>query len=637
MLFLAGVSLPQGTGQGIAQLGREAAEIHKRKIDEYTEAQKFMRFLVLHDAGNDYVLSSDVLTLAFSKSNGCIHFVAQGNNSFTEESKILQSDVLLIGIIRAFDYVFVLLSHHPHVQSSDGAKPEQSLSPLRLLDAYILTQDNCPSMVTRIVTTAVKDVARFLYADPAKAFDPKDPYCYNRYLFPLNDTTVFSFGPLASALRKGKTHSASINPPIDSYAVADVSVRFFQIIPYVFSGFFRCDVIGSLRIALTVSRMFSRADFRYFNRGISPTGQTANTCRVSLAINGRTIYTLFRGSVLIKFSQKLTPTFTPPIAVHDVYSLNAQLMESHLLALLYSQADSVARGGSGPPGCKAAPSLVRSTPMIFLNLLRAPKGADGEERPSLERYDACSANDGKFPHRGEKLLSYLYSAYIGSLSDSGHASLRYMSLDLHAVDALTVSQTASTLVSDTFEGDNQVGYVRINCLDCVDRTTLLQTELLCEVLRRHLKHVGAPQLSRTLETLRELSIEAGTVVCWQYMESPPQRRLRNLLPRYGRLAHVLDRSLDILISLYRYIVGRYRQQLSVFNQGIWENRRDSAYSPSLMVCLNLPSIVGFLLMLSTLLTVYGHAHDSILFMLFASGSEVLLIALVLLIAMGVGY
>lgn len=102
-------------------------------------------------------------------------------------------------------------------------------------------------------------------------FSPDDSYCWNRHLYPSQITSTEQLPRLRLETIVG------------------------ECMAYIFSGFYEQWMIGpSSYISLRMERCIDNAGHRYFNRGISSAGYTANTARLRLYYNATLVYTLFR-------------------------------------------------------------------------------------------------------------------------------------------------------------------------------------------------------------------------------------------------------------------------------------------------------------------------------------------------------
>ncbi|EFO62261.1 Suppressor of actin 1 [Giardia lamblia P15] len=527
--------------------------------------------------------------------------------------------VFFLGVIRIFGYNFPLVCKpavpavsfidicssntqriSPHPPLEDGTP----CYPLRVNNIIVLHAVGIDKYIHFLLRNAIADVCRHCYIDTSRHFSPDDSYCWNRHLYPSQISSTEQIPRLRLETIIG------------------------ECMAYIFSGFYEQWMIGpSSYLSLRMERCIDNSGHRYFNRGINSAGYTANTARLRLYHNTTLVYTLFRGSLPLTFNQPPTYKFTPaihfPDGAHEEQGLIQfnSLLQRHISLLLGNL-------------------IATDAQVLIVNLLKndvdlLDDSTDACEKRSLETAD-------------EQALTAFFTESMRKTADlrrknslnvklinyniRRHSSIEYYQLadNIAATTVLTSSGDIGSALPDFI----QKCYPRINCLDCVDRTTLFQTILLQKVFKSYAQ-TKAVDLTGYEHVIQSMSFACGEVCSYSYMNAPPQRRLANL-HKTGVCIRQIDTIYDICNALFRYICNRYTQQINAYNSSIFNNQ-SIAYQMDTLACLNLPVILVIVTWTAVICDVLcGYLEDSLfrVLRLCSTGTIIVLIVLILTLSSG---
>jgi hypothetical protein len=259
----------------------------------------------------------------------------------------------------------------------------------------------------------------------------------------------------------------------------------------------------SYEIWLIARRDTRRVGPRYMRRGCDTSGNTANSVYseqivvpLRAAHPRSSHFSLIRGSVPLVWSQPLNLAFTPKANVDD----NAELQRSTLEASLKI--------------------LARShTNVAFLNLLKiSPKSHEGALTAAFEKHAAASANFQVVKDRDAKSqVRHLRGLFQGN-------SVEYLSFDLNSEGkngrSPYIEQALESLMKsvqprlaewgvgiinpdNAAENKRQSGVFRVNCLDSLDRTNLVQMHVARMGLDLQLQQLNLPTSSQVSTLQRQ--------------------------------------------------------------------------------------------------------------------------------------
>lgn len=516
-------------------------------------------------------LRRDHHCISFSRSDSSLVY-EHPPLDLLKKAILVDSYVFFLGVIRIFGYNFPLVCK-PAVpaisfvdMSTSGAQcisPHPPLEdgspcyPLKIDTIIVLHATTVDKYIHFLLRNAVADICRQCYIDISKRFTPDSAYCWNRHLYPSQIT------------------SSEQIPRLRLESIIQ------ECMTYVFSGFYEQWMVGSSYISIRMERCINNMGHRYFNRGIDSAGYTANTARVRLYCNKTLVYTLFRGSLPLTFTQPPTYRFTPaiifPRGAHEDQGL------LHFNSLLQRHVDMLLDN-----------HVATDSQMIIINLLKNEKDLlhdpiDACEKRSLETAD-------------ERALTAFFTESMrktANLRRTNSLNVKLINYDIHKHSSTEYHQLAEEIAentvmipsSDTDSASSefiQKCYPRLNCLDCVDRTTLFQTILLQKVFKSYVQ-VKSLELTCYEYAIQSMSFACGEVCSYSYMSAPPQKRLTNL-HRNGICIRQVDAIYDACNALFRYITNRYTQQINTYNSSIFNNQ-SITYQVDALACLNLPVIL----------------------------------------------
>ena len=278
-----------------------------------------------------------------------------------------------------------------------------------------------------------------------------------------------------------------------------------------------------LRVSLLLRRHCGRPGRRLWTRGLDTAGAAANSVESEQLLlrpgaAETTAFTQLRGSVPLLWSQPPTLAGKPPILLSPgPHSAAAHRAHYATLAERYG------------------------TPILSLSLLKAT----GREAALGNAFAAAAAEE---PSAAGALIAFDFTAE-GGASEKGRAAML-------AMLAPHLRSIGITHVRDGRVLRSQAGVVRTNCLDCLDRSNLAETEMGCAAAMQQMDalDVCAEQRAEALSLLRSLWGVAGDAVSLQYTGTAAQRRDRSArLSRASALAWLRDAA----ISAARYVLNNH--------------------------------------------------------------------------------
>ncbi|TNJ28863.1 Suppressor of actin 1 [Giardia muris] len=516
--------------------------------------------MILRESGKEVILQGTDGYLTLSYATGELEYGVEPPKGL-EELPILLHMAHFLGVITAFGMTFILVGvaqpsgtsvrgRHCLYSHEQPGRIDGYSHPIPIQRIHLLHANNCHHYISTLVRKAIQEACQDTYVDLFRRYDPDDTYCWNRHLLPNRVKSVL---PMAR-VQQGLT----------------------DMLVYCFSGFYEVITAG-LSFQVRLQRWIDNCGQRYFSRGIDPHGFTANTARVQFLVNGVVIYTLFRGSLPLTFEQPCATRYTPPIKIAAMEMTTED--RSRFETLLIQHADLLLD----------TPTALDQYSLICVNALHS-KGA-------IEALD--EGENGRRRDDEERL-----SRTFQTLLNGTKLPITCSHIDVHRISRDEVKMRVDELVRKTFTYPNeQTQFLRVNCLDCADRTTLLQTYILQGVLQLYFQR-ACPDLCRTCRTcltismqeLRYASFRAGETCSYGYLYAPPHGRLLNTLPRLTPITKAIDKAYDGFNSLYRYIVNRYRQPLSKYNLSFFQGEQNVPFNYKGTV-LYLPVVISLLLLI----------------------------------------
>lgn len=510
--------------------------------------------------------------ISFSRSDSALVYEPPPLD-LLKKATLIDSYVFFLGVIRIFGYNFPLVCKPAvpaisliDIASSDARhiSPHPPLGdgtlcyPLRIDTIIVLHASTVDKYIHFLLHNAVADVCRQCYIDISRHFTPDDAYCWNRHLYPSQITSTEQI------------------PRLRLEAVVQECMAF------MFSGFYEQWMIGpSSHLSIRMERCIDNTGHRYFSRGINSFGYTANTARVRLYYNNTLIYTLFRGSLPLTFTQPPTYRFTPAILFPDGAHKEQGLLQFN--TLLQRHVDLLLGN-----------LVTADAQILIINLLKNDTDLLHDPTNACEKSSSETAD--------ERALTAFFTESIRKTTSLRHKntlSVKLINYDIHRHSSAEHNRLAEDIAKDTVlihsteDGSTspefvQKCYPRINCLDCVDRTTLFQTILLQKVLKSYTQSKALEQINCE-HAIQSMSFACGEICSYSYMNAPPQKRLANLR-RSGVCIRQIDVLYDVCNALFRYINNRYTQQINTYNSSIFNNQ-SMTYQVDVLACLNLPTIL----------------------------------------------
>ena len=259
----------------------------------------------------------------------------------------------------------------------------------------------------------------------------------------------------------------------------------------------------SYDIWLIARRDTRRAGPRYMRRGCDSSGNTANSVyseQIVIPLRAAhprsSHFSVIRGSVPLLWSQPLNLAFTPKAKVDDNVEQQRRCLEASLKILAKSHAN-----------------------VAFLNLLKIdPKSHEGKLTAAFEKHATIAADLKVLKDRdSDNQVRHLHGAFQGN-------TVEYLSFDLNtegksgrtpyverALEAL-MKCVAPRVVGwgvGVINPDNaadikrQNGVFRVNCLDSLDRTNLMQMHVARAGLDLQLQQLNLPTTSHVPTLQRE--------------------------------------------------------------------------------------------------------------------------------------
>lgn len=238
----------------------------------------------------------------------------------------------------------------------------------------------------------------------------------------------------------------------------------------------------TIEIGLISRRSILRPGLRYQRRGVDSQGSVANSvesecvmmaCDRSKAVGGQALLWSFvqiRGSIPLFWGQNPS-ALRPPIVLEgdDVENLDA--MKKHLLNLMNSYGDIVAICLAEKTGNE--PKIVHE----FETQFQAVK----EELIKPEKVNDSTLQTSNSQTRNLQFISWDF-----------HHQCKGMHYENVMKLIIDIQDLINQLGYFSTEGDRQKGVIRSNCIDCLDRTNVIQSAIAKQILNRFLIHLNLP-------------------------------------------------------------------------------------------------------------------------------------------------
>ncbi|KPM04803.1 SAC domain-containing protein [Sarcoptes scabiei] len=340
----------------------------------------------------------------------------------------------------------------------------------------------------------------------------------------------------------------------------DVHNDFFLYICYGFVGQVALPIEGrNLMLTLIARRSKKYAGTRYLKRGVNCDGYSANEVETEQIVHDGNIssfrhglfssYVQVRGSVPIYWSQniaKMTPKPSINIDINDPFFEAAGKHFNHLMHQYGS-------------------------PIIVFNLVKRKEKHLQEsilynEFESLIEYlnqfiprkhhiMLVGYDMAKSKKQNDNVINYLAIIANYLMKKTGFFQNRLFTIEQNiCCDIANNHRACDNGGSKSIRSLHQTGIIRVNCVDCLDRTNTAQCVIGTVALSYQLYSMGVlnePELSfdsGCVQLLEELYEDHGDTLALQYGGSQLVHRMKT----YRRSAPITTQSKDIMQSLSRY-------------------------------------------------------------------------------------
>ena len=263
---------------------------------------------------------------------------------------------------------------------------------------------------------------------------------------------------------------------------------------------------------------------RFHSRGIDEQGNVSNfveTEQIVMYEESVQSFTQVRGSIPVFWRQNINIRYKPPMEL-DTSDRSAQVFHQHFNDLKQDFGQ----------------------PVVAVNLVDS-HGFEGRLAASFAKYSRAS----------EDYLHYLHFDYHAQVHGKAEPASK-----LEALNRLILPMV-DEMAWFRVQGDdiltNQNGVVRSNCIDCLDRTNVVQSALGRLILTRQLRainllgeeeHLTSPRCVSLLQILRNLWADNGDAISRQYSGTGA---LKSDLTRSGKRTRI-GMFNDLSNSLVRY-------------------------------------------------------------------------------------
>ena len=250
----------------------------------------------------------------------------------------------------------------------------------------------------------------------------------------------------------------------------------------VIMGFVGVKKTDKYTYALISRRSMMRVGTRLWTRGAEKDGQTANFVETEQIVAfPNTTYSLvqIRGSVPMVWSQYPNLSRLPPLKLESESECQ-QALHNHFAAI-----------------------NERYGPVTVVSLT----DDKGREKEITNRYNTLG---GKEPN-----VTFQYWDFHHEC-----AKLHYENIDkLIALIQPKIDEIGFSIIKDGNVEKSQTGVVRTNCIDCLDRTNVVQSVIARQALERQLKIEGIEQLD-CLDIFRNIWTDNADAISLQYAGTP---------------------------------------------------------------------------------------------------------------------
>lgn len=271
-------------------------------------------------------------------------------------------------------------------------------------------------------------------------------------------------------------------------------------------GYFASENIDDVQISLISKRSRHRAGVRFFRRGADDDGYVSNFVETVQYIKKgdfESSYVQIRGSIPLKWKHRVDLKYSPSYTIEN--SDEAFIKSDIRLTKIYKQ-------------------------VFYLNLI---KNIEYEKEICTAYIKALKKNQKNFLHfdfEGNKLGSEISAVAI--LKDE-------------IIDTINKYSV--------FFDKEQLGVIRTNCIDTLDRTNVTQFIIGNILLKRQLKLMGVEVDFRIESSFKEMWYNNGNVLSIQYSGTPSIKSQIIMSGKNNKKGFIRD----ILFSCKRYLINRF--------------------------------------------------------------------------------
>lgn len=330
-----------------------------------------------------------------------------------------------------------------------------------------------------------------------------------------------------SILRSQKSKDASEYFTWNYNAVHNHGVKYSTVMNFisetatrVIAGYVGAFTSGDLTYVLISRRCCKRAGTRFWVRGSDGHGNVANfveTEQIILFNNNIYSFVQIRGSIPFQWCQTPCLKRTPPIELPD---------KSQCLSDLKKHTDIIKELYIG-----------ESETCIFINLTKK-KGTEGA---ITSMFTECTSDLASFPTN----FSYLHFDFAEECKNMNYNNIAKLMKRVFKIGRINEGNTFFTK-----DKELQSVFIRTNCIDCLDRTNIVQSNIAREIFQL----INEDEYKKAERTFRNIWADNADALSTQYSGTPA---LKTDFTRTGRRT-VFGAVADGRNAISRYITNVLR-------------------------------------------------------------------------------
>jgi uncharacterized membrane protein YgcG len=253
----------------------------------------------------------------------------------------------------------------------------------------------------------------------------------------------------------------------------------------VVDGFFQAETVAAGRLVLWARRSALAQGARYHARGVTLAGDVANmveTEQLLLAGDRATVFTIVRGSIPIWWHQQGGELFKPPPVPFAAATTQAVLRRHY---------DSLLASYGAPVVTVSLIDLTGGEGVLAMHFREAMQQAtSADARLLFHEFDFHERTKGSRYENVSELLAQL----LPRIAASG---------------VTTIDEHGRVL-------ESQTGVVRVNCIDCLDRTNVVQSMIAMRALDAQVAKLGLVGVAPNGEAFRSVWSEQADALSQAY-------------------------------------------------------------------------------------------------------------------------